>query len=185
VRDYLSVLPEKAQQLRVDAERQRLTELDRSRQIRTTADFVATTLTQLVAEFGRQGVVVKFDTAKFPANAFSEEPYQLKLFVDDTEFWSIHLVDRQIGKVGLMFVRVVRGTNGQELLTNDSIVFRWSGTDRFGFSLNDRMMQETRSNVFEGLDSAIRPLSSAEADLKRLLVNLLKYEIARAKAKNA
>jgi hypothetical protein len=28
VRDYLSVLPEKAQQLRVDVERQRLTELD-------------------------------------------------------------------------------------------------------------------------------------------------------------
>ncbi|HWF59901.1 MAG TPA: hypothetical protein VN666_06285 [Nitrospira sp.] len=31
VRDYLSVLPEKAQQLRVDVERQRLDKLDRSR----------------------------------------------------------------------------------------------------------------------------------------------------------
>ncbi|HWF59900.1 MAG TPA: hypothetical protein VN666_06280 [Nitrospira sp.] len=104
-----------------------------------TADFVATTLTQLAVGFRRQGVVLKFDTVKFPANAFSGEPYQLKLFIDDTEFWSIHLVDRQIGKVGLMFARIVRDTNGQELLTNDSIVFRWVGTDRFGFSLNDRM----------------------------------------------
>jgi hypothetical protein len=185
VRDYLSVLPEKAQQLRVDAERQRLAELDRSREIRTTADFVARTLTELVTEFRRQGVSIKLDTTKFPANAFSSEPYQLKLSFNDSEFWSIHLVDRQIEKVGLMFVRVVRDANGQELITNDSIVFRWVGTDRYGFSLNDRISQEVRSNVFEGLDSIVHPFSSAEADLERFLVNLTKYEIARAKAKSA
>jgi hypothetical protein len=41
-----------------------------------------------------------------------------------------------MGKIGLMFVRVIKNQGGQELLTNDSIVFRWVGTDRYGFSLN-------------------------------------------------
>ena len=184
VRDYLSILPQKAQQLRVDSEKERFAQLQRSREIQTVTDFVVRTIAGLVAEFRREGVSINFEEMKFPSNAFSIEPYQLKLFVDASDYWSIHLVDREMGKIGLMFVRVMRDANGRELLTNDSVVFRWVGTDRYGFSLNDRISPEVRKNVFEGLSFTIRSLSTATSDLELFPVNLVKYEIARARARS-
>lgn len=118
----------------------------------------------------------------FPSNIFSSEPYRLRLFVNESDFWSIHFVDRQMGKIGLMFVRVVKDDSGREFLTNDSVVFRWVGTDRYGFPLNDRISPEARTNLMEGLGTDIRPLTSAESDLKQFVVSLVKYELARSRA---
>lgn len=60
VRDYLSVLPQKAQQLRVDAERQRLDEIQKSREIQSLTDFVSKTLAGLVAGFRKEGISIGF-----------------------------------------------------------------------------------------------------------------------------
>lgn len=179
--EYLSVLPQKAQQLRVDAEKQRLDEIQKSREIQSLTDFVSKTLAGLVAEFRRQGIPIGFETMAFPSNMFSLEPYRLRLFVNDSDFWSIHFVDRQIGKIGLMFVRVLKDKSGREFLTNDSVLFRWVATDRYGFSLNDRISPEARTNLMERLGTDVRPLSSAQSDLKQFVVNLVKYELARSK----
>jgi|GEM_PF-2229916 len=180
-KEYLEILPQKAQQLKVDSERQKLNEIQRSREIQKIVDYVTNTLQELVDGFRSEGATVNFERMAFPSNIFSNENFQLKLTVNEDNYWSIHIVDRELDKIGLMFVRIERNDLGRENLTNDSIVFRWVGTDRYGFSLNGRLSIEARENVFEGLDSGIHPLTQAETDLKRLLINLVKYELARKK----
>jgi hypothetical protein len=178
-REYLEILPQKAQQLTVDTERRRLAEIERSREIQQIADFVSRTLADLVRSFASEGAPITFTATPFPSNIFSPQPFQIRLSADEMDYWSLHFVDRRMDKIGLMLVRITRNSVGQETLTNDSIVFRWIGSDQYGFSLNDRISSEVRQNVFDGLDNQVHSISQAEEGLERLLINLVKYELAR------
>jgi hypothetical protein len=178
VREYLSTLPEKSQELKIEQEKRRLAQLEATRTIKPVVDFVSSTLGNLAAEFTKNGVPISFEATPFPANVFSNEPYQMKLNVHGQDYWSVHFVDREVNKIGLMFV-LIESRGQSEHLTNESIVFRWVGSDRYGFSLNNRISDEAKSNIFDGLNTNSHALSGAEQDLKRLLVNLVKYEVAR------
>jgi hypothetical protein len=147
-REYLETLPERVKQLQAEAEHRRLAEIKKSRDIQEITDFVSGTLADLVKAFGREGVKIVFTDAPFPSNIFSPEPFQMKLYIDQTDYWSLHFVDREMDKIGLMLVRMITTGSGQEVLTNDSIVFRWMDSDQYGFSLNSRISAEVRENVF-------------------------------------
>jgi hypothetical protein len=116
----------------------------------------------LVRSFGSEEAIIVFSDAPFPSNSFSSQPFQLKLYVDQSDYWSFHFVDREIDKIGLMLVRIVKNEHGQETLTNDSIVFRWVGPDQYGFSLNNRISAEVRENVFGNLDNNLHPISQGQ-----------------------
>jgi hypothetical protein len=100
-----------------------------------------------------------------------------------SEYWSIHLVDREPGKIGMMFVRILQEKDGRELLTNDSIVFRWVKNERFAFSLNERIGEEVKRNVFGDLNNQYHPIDDAKTQLETLVVNLFKYVIAKSELK--
>jgi formylglycine-generating enzyme required for sulfatase activity len=181
-REYLEILPNKVRQLEVDAGRRKAAELERSREIQELTDFVSDTLVDLVRTFQNQGAIITFGNNQFPANVFSQESFQLKLYVDQTDFWSLHFVDREVDKIGLMLVRMTKDENDREFLTNDSIVFRWVGSNRYAFSLNSHISAEVRENVFDGLDRELHPISQAKQDLEKLMINLVKYELAKKKS---
>jgi hypothetical protein len=121
----------------------------------------------------------------FLPNPFkSPEPFQMRLHIDQTDYWSLHFVDREIDKIGLMLVRMIINESDQEVLTNDSIVFRWVGSDQYGLSLNSRISAEVHENVLGDLDSQLHPISEAKRDLENLMVNLVKYELARKSSRS-
>lgn len=168
VKEYLEILPERAQQLTADTERRKLAEAKRSHEIQKITEFVSRNLVELVTSFSDKGTTIKFKSSQFPKNIFSSQPFQMKLSVDEMDYWSLHFVDRNPDRIGLMLVRILRKDDGGEILTNDSIVFRWAGSDKYGFSLNERISPED-----------LRHITQTEQDLEKMMINLVKYELAR------
>ena len=183
--EYMKALPAEAQNLLVEKEAYKLNQIKQSRALISQIDVVRNTAQNIVVAFRSKAAEIKYQDMPAPANLFSEQPFQLKLQVSTREYWSIHLVDREPDKIGIMFVRISRQENGQEFLTNDSIVFRWANNDRFSFSLNSRISEEVKRKVFDSLDNNFHPVADAEGQLEKLVVNMVKYMLAKAELEKA
>jgi hypothetical protein len=176
-KEYIQVMPQKAQQLKVAQEQKKLNEIQESRHLQKDLDYIEQNLRALINGFNAQGAKIRYETMQFPSNIFSKEPYQLKVIIDEKDYWSIHFVDREMDKIGLMIVRIVN-EKGIEMLTDDSIILRWQG-NQYGFSLNSRISSEVKDNVMQGITLSLKPLAQLHIELKTLLINLTKYELAR------
>jgi hypothetical protein len=183
--EYMKVLPAEAQNLLVEKEAYRLEQINQSSAIISQIDIVRNTAKKVVAAFTSKGADIKYHDMPAPANLFTKQTFQLRLQISTKEYWSINLVDREPNKIGLVFVRISRNEGGQEFLTNDSIIFRWTKNNSFFFSLNSNISEEVKRKVFNSLDNNIHPIAEAEDKLERLVVNLVKYMLAKAELEKA
>jgi hypothetical protein len=179
---YMKALPAKAQSLIVEKEEDKLEKINISKTLLPQIDLVKETAKNLSTVFSSEGADLQYTEMSIPTNLFSNEPFQLRLSSSMSEYWSIHLVDREPG-IGMMFVRILQEKDGRELLTNDSIVFRWVKNERFAFSLNERIGEEVKRNVFGDLNNQYHPIDDAKTQLETLVVNLFKYVIAKSELK--
>jgi hypothetical protein len=75
-RNYLSALPKRVAQLQIEAERRRLAENQRSREIQEITEFVSRTLADLVKTFSSEGAKIVFTDCQFPQNIFSPDIFR-------------------------------------------------------------------------------------------------------------
>ncbi len=183
--EYMKALPAEAQNLLVEKEAYKLEQINQSSALISQIDVVRNAAKNVVTAFTSKGAEIKYQDMTAPANLFSKQPFQLKLEISTREYWSIHLVDREPNKIGMMFVRISRQESGQEFLTNDSIVFRWANNDSFAFSLNSNISEEVKRKVFDSLDNNFHPIAEAEDQLEKLVVNIVKYMLAKAELEKA
>ncbi|HGS4750768.1 TPA: hypothetical protein ACMDRF_003641 [Vibrio cholerae] len=178
-KEYMSVLPQKAQRLIVEKENEKLSLLKQSHKYKDQLEFIRKTSASLVNTFKVSGADVTYSDMKVPSDMFSNEPFQLKISSQSEEYWSVHLVDREPNRIGIMFVRI-EVHDGQEYLTNDSIVFRWLADNNYGFSLNSDISNEAASQVSDLLSRQAQPLEHAPQELELLLQNIIKYSLAKS-----
>lgn len=181
----MRVLPAKAQSLQIANEEQKLEFLTLSEKYSEQLNYIRKVTKGLVSAFNENGASIEYEETPLPSNLFSEKGFELKISVSDNEYWSIHLVDRDVKNIGIMFVRMNVDKDDQHYLTNDSIVFRWFSPDQFGFSLNDNMSDEAKGEVAAGLSSNIQAIDLAQGHLETLIQNIIKYTLAKGKPKNA
>jgi len=182
---YMKALPAEAQNLVVEQETYKLEQFNISKNLIQQINIVRETAKNVTTAFSSQGAKIQYKDMAAPANLFSNEPFQLRLSSSEKEYWSIHLVDKEPGKIGLMFVRILKQENGTETLTNDSIVFRWVQNEQFAFSLNSRIAEEVVRKVFETLDINYHPIAEANSKLEVLVINLAKYILAKSELNKA
>lgn len=182
---YMKVLPAEAQSIVVEQEEYKLEQFNISKNLIPQINIVRETAKNLVAAFSSEGADIHYQDMAVPANLFSNEPFALRLNSSGNEYWSIHLVDREPGKIGVMFVKIKSQDNGSEILTNDSIVFRWYENEKFAFSLNSRIGEEVKKKVFDKLDNNYHPIAEANTQIEALVLNLIKYILAKSELNKA
>lgn len=183
--DYMKALPTEAQSLQVAKEEKKLELLTISAKYSEQLNYIREAAKGLTSAFNKSGANIEYVDTPPPNNLFSKQNFQLKISVSDSEYWSIHLVDRNPQNIGIMFVRMIVDKDDQHYLTNDSIVFRWVSPDQFGFSLNGSMSDEARREIAGGLNSNMQPIDLAHDQLEILVQNIIKYTLAKEEAKNA
>lgn len=183
--DYMKALPTEAQSLQVTKEEKKLKLITVSIKYSEQLNYIREVAKGLTSAFNKNGANIKYIDSMPPSNLFSDHSFQLKISASDSEYWSIHLVDKNPENIGIMFVRMTTDKDGQHYrLTNDSIVFRWISPDKFGFSLNGSMSDEARQKVASGLSKNVQPIGLAHEQLETLVQNIIKYTLAKEQTKN-
>ncbi|ELV8652997.1 hypothetical protein QNE78_004039 [Vibrio vulnificus] len=177
--EYMNVLPQQAQRLVVEKENAKLNLLSQSHKYKDQLEFIRKTSSSLIQAFNDSGANISYSDMVVPSDMFGNEDFQLRISVQPEEYWSVHLVDRIPNRVGIMFVRI-EVKNDYEYLTDDSIVFRWLGEDRYGFSLNGNISKEVSEQVSSPLSREPQTLDHASDELELLLQNIIKYSLAKS-----
>lgn len=184
--DYMKALPTEAQSLQAAKEEKKLKLITVSMKYSEQLNYIREVAQALTSAFNKNGASIRYVDSTPPSNLFSDRSFQLKISASDSEYWSIHLVDKNPKNIGIMFVRmIVDKDNQNHYLTNDSIVFRWVSPDKFGFSFNSSMSDETRKKVATGLSKNMQPIDLAHEQLEILVQNIIKYTLAQERTENS
>jgi len=174
--EYMKALPLEAQGLVIAKETKKLKLINDSIKYANKLNEIRALSKDIVLAFQSSGANIYFTDMEVPKDIFGEQFFNLKIYATESEYWSIHLVDKESNRIGVMFVRVIVEDN-IDYLTNDSIVFRWFPNEQYAFSLNSKISDNVKDRVALGLSLSKTPLINSNAELELLIQNIVKYEL--------